>query len=141
MDDFISQYQWTVIEMVFGLLSISFLFSVCSQIRIIEPITFMSIDQSVEGVQVQYDIPIVEEGDFIVDNAIIKKGDIFDWKDYVRVMDANDISLIDYVSTNGTVDTQTTGEYTLTFILNYNGKRIIKEAIFYVEDINNEVAI
>lgn len=141
MDDFISQYQWTAIEMVSGLLSISFLFTVCSQIRIIEPVTFMSINQSVEGVQVEYDIPLIEEGDFIVDNAIIKKGEIFNWKDYVRVMDNNNISLIDYVSVNGIVDTQTVGEYTLTFILNYNGKTIIRDAILYVREINYEVSI
>ena len=82
MDDYISQYQWTIIEMISGLLSISFLFLVCSKIRIIEPISFMSIDQTSVGAQVTYNIPVVSEGDFIVDNAIVEKNTYFDWRDY-----------------------------------------------------------
>lgn len=131
MDDYISQYQWTIIEMISGLLSISFLFLVCSKIRIIEPISFMSIDQTSVGAQVTYNIPVVSEGDFIVDNAIVEKNTYFDWRDYVHVS-SNNVSLIDYVTVDGIVDTQTIGEYPLIFILNYNGTTIVKQAIFYV---------
>ena len=131
MDDFFSQYQWSVVEMVTGLISISFLFTVCSQIRVVEPVTFLSIDQTTKGAQVEYSIPVVEEGDFIVDNAILEMGSYFNWKDYVHVQ-SDSISLLDYVSVNGVVDTQNTGEYKLNFILHYNGTTIVKEATYYV---------
>ena len=134
MDDYLSQYQWTFIEMISGLISVSFLFVVLSQIKIIEPVTFMSIDQTTQGAQVEYSIPLVEENDFIVDNAILKQGDYFNWMDYVHVSDDNDVSLTDYVIVEGIVDTQITGEYTLVFTLNYNGTVIVKEATYYVEE-------
>ena len=140
MDDFFSHYQWMAIEMICGLMSICFLFSVCSQIEIIKPVTFMSIDQSVEGVHVEFDIPVIEDDDFIVDNAILEKGERFQWQDYVRV-NSNNISLIDYITVYGHVDMQRVGEYTLTFILNYNGEKIIKEGLYIVKEDNSEVII
>lgn len=134
MDDFVSQYQWTVIEIISGILSISFLFAVCSQIRVIEPVTFLSIDQTTQGAHVLYDIYLVDEGDFTVDNAILTKGSYFNWKDYVRVYNDKNQSLIDFVSVNGFVDTQCAGEYLLTYTLHYNGETIIKQAVYYVEE-------
>ena len=135
MDDFTSQYQWTIIEIISGILSITFLFSVCTQMRFIEPTTFMSIDQTTQSAQVAYNVYLVDEGDFLVDNAILSKGCYFNWKDYVHVYDDNHLSLIDFVSVNGEVDTQNVGEYLLTYTLRYNGTTIIKQAIYYVEEV------
>lgn len=131
MDDYLSQFEWSVVEIVCGVLSISCLFLVCSSIRVIEPITFSTIDQTTTGAHVSYEIPVVEEDDFLVDNAILEKNSYFDWKNYVRIFDHN-ISLLDYVSVNGFVDTSHSGEYILTFTLNYNGHKIVKQATYYV---------
>lgn len=137
MDDFISEYQWTIIEMISGILSVSFLFLVCSQIRIIEPVTFMSIDQTTQGVSVSYNIPVVEEGNFIVDNAIIERGRHFNWKDYIHVHSDSNESLLEYVSVSGDVDTQVAGEYVVTYTLHYNGTTIIKQATYYVKEVTS----
>ena len=132
MDDYLSQFQWSTIEIVCGVLSISFLFTVCSRIQIIEPITFATIDQTATGAHISYQIPLVEEGDFLVDNAILEKNSYFDWKDYVHITDNNNISLLDYVIVSGFVDTQNPGTYILTFTLHYNGRKIIKQASYYI---------
>ena len=134
MDDFFSKYGWTIVEVIAGLFSVTLIFSIFSNPTLMNLESFQSIDQTTKGAHVTYDIPIVEEGNFIVDNAILEKDSTFNWKDYVHVSTSDSLDILNYVVVIGDVDTSIPGEYTLLFKLNFNGKNIEKEATFYVKD-------
>lgn len=121
--------------MIAGMLSIGFIMWVCLHIGQEDYHVFSSLHQTTLASQVDYSIPVVSEHDFIVDNAILDKDSLFNWKDYVHVS-SESVNLIDYVSVSGSVDTSVVGDYTLTFRLYYNGEEIIKEATFYVKEGN-----
>lgn len=135
MNDFFSEFGWTIVEIISGLLSLMFLMSIFSNSIIINSHSMSNLEQTVTGAHVSYNIPTVDSHDFVVDNAILEKDSVFNWKDYVHVKTSNDLIIIDYVSVEGEVDTSIPGEYTLVFELNFNGKNIVKQATYYVKEV------
>ena len=135
MEDFFEEYGFSAVEIIQGIFIVAILFAVLTGSVLTNSATFKSIDQTTTGAQVEYIIPTVEEGDFIVENAILDLNSVFDWRDYVTVSASNSIDLKDYISVIGEVDTSVTGEYTLKFSLHFNGKTIEKEATYYVREV------
>lgn len=135
MKKFFANYGWYLIEVISGLLVIGLLMSLFTNSDIKGSDSFLSLSQTVVGANVDYTIPTVEEGDFIVENGIIDKDSVFNWKDFVSVNSTNGIDLIDYISISGDrVDTSVPGKYEIVYTLNWNGNIISKVAYIYVRD-------
>ena len=129
MDDFFEQYSWMIVEFISGLLSLSLMFSMFSSQDIIQSVGIEHMDHSSKVAQVHYDLPIVDQNNFIVDSAIIDQYSLFNWKDYVHYSNEQ-YDLINYISV-----TMNVGEYTLTFTLYFNGEMIEKKAKYYVREV------
>lgn len=135
MKGFFSNYGWYVVDVVAGLFIIGLLMSLFSNPAIIGSEGFVRLNQTVIGSKVDYTAPTIEEGDFIVENAIVDRYGTYNWGDYVTVSSTNGLDLIDYIVVSGdTVNTSVPGRYNLTFSLNWNGKNIVKKAYVYVRD-------
>lgn len=137
MNDFIDKYSWTLIEIIVGFFSISLIMSIFSNVVVLENQSINSIDQSIPVPHTSYNVPIIEEDDFVVTNAIINKDSVFNWKDYVSIETDFSLDVDDYIVVEGEVDTSVVGSYPLLFKLNFNGVSIIKEATFYVREVNS----
>jgi multiple sugar transport system substrate-binding protein len=73
--------------------------------------------------------PIVDEAPVIegLDPITIKIGESYDLMDGVTATDAEDGDLTDEISTQGTVDNQTQGTYTITYIVMDSAKNVTEE--------------
>lgn len=137
MKDFFSKYGWLCIEIITGSIAVAMLFGILSNDTILQSsLVQQSIGQTTisSPVHIEYEVPLVQEDDFVVDNAILELNSAFDWKDYVHVNASNGNDLIQYITVSGNVDTTHYGSYTLNFQLNWNGKSIEKQATYYVKE-------
>ena len=134
MVDFLDKYGQTLLIIITGVFSIGLLFSIFYNPDVANSKSMNSLSQEVTTPDVPYEVPYVEPDDFEVTNAILSRNSTFNWKDYVSVHASNGLDLINYVTTDGEVDTSTTGAYPVFFNLNFNGKEIIKRAVFYVRE-------
>lgn len=133
MKSFFKNYSWYLVEVISGFFSIALLFAVFSNTTITSGRVMGNLNQTVVGANVDYTLPEVQEGDFVVENGVLDKGSTFNWKDYVSVRSTNGIDLLNFIVVSGdTVNTSKPGVYDVTFTLNWNGKCIEKEASFYV---------
>lgn len=73
--------------------------------------------------------PVVDEAPVIegLDPITIKIGESYDLMDGVTATDAEDGDLTDEISTQGTVDNQTQGTYTITYIVMDSAKNVTEE--------------
>lgn len=134
MKNFFSHYGWAIIEGICGFLILGMFIGLLSNSIMINSFSFSTLNQSVEGANIHYTIPTVQENDFVVDNAILDKNSIFDWKNYIHVQSSESHDLINYISVDGEVNTSQEGTYELKFSLNWNGKNIVKKATYYVKE-------
>lgn len=134
MNDFIDKYSWTLIEFIVGFFSITLIMSIFSDAVILNNHSINSIDQSLPVPHTSYNVPIIEENDFVVTNAIVEKDSVFNWKDYVNIQTEYSLDLFEYIVVEGEVDTSHPGAYPLLFRISFNGVSIIKEATFYVRE-------
>lgn len=134
MDGFFEKYGWTCAQLISGLITLGLIGGIMNNVNITQSQTMSQLHQSSTNSQVEYEIPLVEEGDFVVDNAIIDVNSQFNWKDYVHVQSSNALDLIDYIVVKGEVKTSIPGAYRLEFHLNWNGKNIVKTATYYVRE-------
>ena len=112
----------------FGMLSVIFDNQILLQNEVVK------FDVIEVGTHVDYEIPKVEEGQMVVKNAIVKNDSTFDWKEHVECFADNGTDLKRYIVMQGKVDTTKIGSYEVVFVLNWNGKSIVKKTIFYVEE-------
>lgn len=134
MDEFFEKYGWVCAQLVSGIITIGLIGGIMSNVHITQSQTMSHLHQSSTNSQVEYEIPLVEEGNFVVDNAILDLNSTFDWKNYVHVQSSNAIDLLDYIVVKGEVDTSKPGAHRLEFHLNWNGKNIVKTATYYVRE-------
>lgn len=135
MKQFFSNYGWFVLEVLSGLIVIGLVMSVFDNEGLVGSKDFLNLNQTVMGADVDYTIPTVEEGGFVVENGILDKGAVFNWKDYVTATSSNGEDLLSYITVSGdVVNTSRPGMYRVQFTLNWNGKSVTKISNIYVKD-------
>lgn len=93
----------------------------------------LCIPQSIQAnIDVDLNVEEIENISFLVENGILKRNTVFDWKEYVEVKDTNGNDLKDYVYIEGNVNTAIAGMYTLKYTLKWNEQMRVKEAKYYV---------
>lgn len=132
MNHLIDQYEWTIVEMISGVISLAFLMSIFTNTVILNSNSMKNIAGSLNSVQVEYKVPEIKE--FKVENAFLKKDSLFDWKDYVTAVSDDLENLINYVSITGEVNTAKLGKYEILYKLNFHGYSLIKKATYIVRE-------
>ena len=122
-----------IVTVISGIVGLYMVMSVLDHQMIVEN-SVVSADMIVIGVSTDYEPPNVKEMDFKVENAILKKGSVFKWQEYVSVQASDVTDLTKYVVMEGTVDTSVLGKHKVNYILHWNGKTIGKSTTFYVEE-------
>lgn len=129
MDDYFSQFAMVCIEMLCAYMFISCLFHL-QDMAIFQT---LCIPQSIQAnIDVDLNVEEIENISFLVENGILKRNTVFDWKEYVEVKDTNGNDLKDYVYIEGNVNTAIAGMYTLKYTLKWNEQMRVKEAKYYV---------
>ena len=122
-----------IVTVISGIVGLYMVMSVLDHQMIVEN-SVVSADMIVIGVSTDYEPPNVKEMDFKVENAILKKGSVFKWQEYVSVQASDGTDLTKYVVMEGTVDTSVLGKHKVNYILHWNGKTIGKSTTFFVEE-------
>lgn len=133
MKKIFKEYGFLLVTLISGAISIFMMMSVIDNQMILTN-SVVSADDIVIGVQTDYELPKIEQAQFKVTNAILKKGNVFDWKEHIEVIASNGADLKKYVVMKGNVDTSKIGSNEVKFILNWNGHEISKSTVFYVEE-------
>lgn len=133
MKQLFAEFGLFITSVISGCLGIYMVMSVIDNQMLLEN-SVVSADMMVIGVTTHYEPPTVNEVQFKVTNAIIKKGSVFKWQEHINVQASNGTNLTKYVVMEGKVDTSILGKHKVVFILHWNGKTIGKSTTFYVEE-------
>ena len=130
MKDTVTKYMLVFIEGLICMYSIMLVLSIYQNLDLVNG----NFEQSIitDGILVEYEVNDVKC--FEIVDTILDLNSLFDWKEHVIVHDVMDNNLINYVTVIGEVDTSIVGEYKMCFILQYNGKYMKKDIIFYVNE-------
>lgn len=105
---------------------------------VIYPNSVEAIELNVNDIKTVDDKIPVSIGEFIVNDAVIKQGDSFDYQKRIYATNTKGEDISTYVSLMNVVDTSSAGEKQANYILRYNGQTMIGNTRVIVEGFDNE---
>lgn len=135
--EFFNKYGTTLITILTGIISVFMCLAVFNTTNLGAPIAdfaeqSLSQEVNADTARVDYD---VADATIAVTNDILEYGQTFDWHDYVQVTidGVTKPEYKEYVTMVGEVDTSSGQQsHSVTFVLNWNGKTVSRDATFYV---------
>lgn len=129
MSELIKEYGKAVLSILTGLVAVALLFIVLSG---------GSYSGMGKGLDEKFicEYPPVEQPHIETFNETIPANSDFDWKDYVIATDSRGNSLINYVHTEGEIDTSKLGIQVIGFSLQYRGQTKRAYAFMVVQEVS-----